>query len=249
MVESPISDVFVNLSPNQRPPEPPSPHTDTFSSPDLQHRTLTDSLIIQEYGESSTSDPSPSSLAPMPPDEGNSGWPIALRKGIRSTRNPHPIYNFLSYHRLSPSYCSLLSSVSSVPIPKNVKEALDHPGWQQAMIAKMQALEHNNTWELMSLPPSKKAVGCRWVYAVKVGSDGQVDRLKGRLVAKGYTQIYGLDCCDTFSPVAKMTVIRLFFAMAAIRHWPLHQLDIKNAFLHGDLEKEVYMEQPPGFVA
>ena len=101
----------------------------------------------------------------------------------------------------------------------------------------------------MPLPLGKKAVGCRWVYAIKVGPDGHVDQLKARLVAKGYTQVYGLDYCDIFSPVAKMTIIRLFFAMAAIRHWPLHQLDIKNAFLHGDLEEEVYMEQPLGFVA
>ena len=153
VVESPISDVSVNPSPTPPPPEPPSPPTDTFPSPDLQHRLLTDSPIIQEYGE--FSDPSPSSLAPMPPDEGNSGWPIALRKGICSTRNPHPIYNFLSYHRLSPFYCSLLSSVSSVPISKNVKEALDHPGWRQAMIAEMQALESNHTWELHGLSPSR----------------------------------------------------------------------------------------------
>ena len=161
VVESPISDVSVNPSPTPPTPEPLSPPTDTFPSPDLPHRTLTDSPIIQEFGDSSTSDPSPSSPAPTPPDEGNSGWPIALRKGIRSTRNPHPIYNFLSYHRLSPFYCSFLSSVSSVPIPKNVKEALDHPGWRQAMIAEMQALEHNHTWEFMPLPPGKKAVGCR----------------------------------------------------------------------------------------
>ena len=218
MVESPISDVFVNPSANQSPPEPPLPPTNTLPSPDLQHRTPMDSPIIQEYGESSTLDSSPSSLAPLPPDEGDSGWPIALRKGIRSTRNPHPIYNFLSYHRLTPSYCTFLSSVSSVTIPKNVKEALDHLRWRQAMIVEMQALEHNNTWELMPLPSGKKAVGCRGVYAVKVGSDGQVDRLKAWLVAKGYTQICGLDYCDTFSPVAKITTICLFFAMAAIRH-------------------------------
>jgi len=87
------------------------------------------------------------------------------------------------------------------------------------------------------------------VYTIKVGPNGQVYRLKARLVAKGYTQVYGLDCCDSFYLVAKMTTIRLFFAMAAIRHWPLHQLDIKNVFLHGDLEEEVYMEQPPVFFA
>jgi len=107
VVESPISDVSVNLSPHQSPLPSPIPLTDTLSSPDHHHRTLTNSPIIQEFGESPTSNPSPSSLAPMPPDVGDSGWPIALRKGIHSTRNPHPIYNFLSYHRLSPSYYSL----------------------------------------------------------------------------------------------------------------------------------------------
>ena len=117
------------------------------------------------------------------------------------------------------------------------------------MIDEMQALENNGTWELVPLPPGKTPVGCRWVYTVKVGPTGEVDRLKARLVAKGYTQVYGIDYCDTFSPVAKLTTVHLLLALAAIRHWPLHQLDIKNAFLHGDLEEDIYMEQPPGFVA
>ena len=117
------------------------------------------------------------------------------------------------------------------------------------MIDKMQALESNDTWELIPLPPDKKTVGCRWVYAINVGSNGEVDRLKTRLVAKDYTQIYGLDYFDTLSPVTKIATVRLFLAMAVMCHWPLHQLDIKNAFLHGDLQEKIYMEQPPGFVA
>ncbi|KAJ9672101.1 hypothetical protein PVL29_025662 [Vitis rotundifolia] len=187
---------------------------------------------------------SPAPALPSPTD-----LPIAVRKGIRSTRNPHPIYNFLSYHRLSSPYSAFVSAISSVSLPKSTHEALSHPGWRQAMVDEMAALHSNGTWDLVVLPSGKSTVGCRWVYAVKVGPDGQVDRLKARLVAKGYTQVYGSDYGDTFSPVAKIASVRLLLSMAAMCSWPLYQLDIKNAFLHGDLAEEVYMEQPPGFVA
>lgn len=185
----------------------------------------------------------------MVPPEPSNDLPIALHKGKRSTVNPHPVYNFLSYHQLSPSYFAFVSALSSVSIPKTVHETLSHQGWKQAMIDEMVALESNHTWELVSPPPGKSVVGCRWVFNVKVGPDGQIDRLKARLVAKGYTQVYGQDYSNTSSPVAKMTSVRLFIAMAAMKRWPLFQLDIKNDFLHGDLEEEIYMEQPPGFVA
>ncbi|KAK2380773.1 putative mitochondrial protein [Trifolium repens] len=199
--------------------------------------------------DSSDSDTVPISSPVEVPVEPSDDLPIALHKGKRSTANPYPVYNFLSYHRLSPSYVAFVSALSSVSIPKTVHEALSHPRWKQAMIDEMIALESNQTWELVPLPPGKSVVGCRWVFNVKVGPDGQIDRLKARLVAKGYTQVYGQDYSDTFSPVAKMTSVRLFLAMAAMKRWPLFQLDIKNAFLHGDLEEEIYMEQPPGFVA
>ncbi|RVW56421.1 Retrovirus-related Pol polyprotein from transposon TNT 1-94 [Vitis vinifera] len=187
---------------------------------------------------------SPAPALPSPND-----LPIAVRKGIRSTRNPHPIYNFLSYHRLSSPYSAFVSAISSVSLLKSTHEALSHPGWRQAMVDEMAALHSNGTWDLVVLPSGKSTVGCRWVYAVKVGPDGQVDRLKARLVAKGYTQVYGSDYGDTFFPVAKIASVRLLLSMAAMCSWPLYQLDIKNAFLHGDLVEEVYMEQPPGFVA
>ena len=113
------------------------------------------------------------------------------------------------------------------------------------MVDEMAALHSIGTWDLVVFPFGKFLVGFRWVYTVKVGPNGQVDRLKARLVAKGYTQVYG----DTFSPVAKIASVHLLLSMAAMCSWPLFQLDIKNVFLHGDLAEEVYMEQPPGFVA
>ena len=123
--------------------------------------------------------------------------PLALQKGIRSTRNTNPHYTFLSYHRLSSHHYAFVSSLSSVSIPKTTGEALSHSGWRQVMVDEMSALHKSGTWELVSLPAGKSTVGCRWVYAVKIGPDGQVDQLKARLVAKGYTQIFGLDYSDT----------------------------------------------------
>ena len=117
------------------------------------------------------------------------------------------------------------------------------------MVEEMDALSSNDTWELVTLPPGKFPIGCHWVYTAKVGPDGQVDPLKAHLVAKGYTQQYGLDYYDTFSLMTKMASVCLLLSMVAMRSWPLFQLDIKNVFLHGDLAEEVYMEQPPGFVA
>jgi len=194
-------------------------------------------------------DSSPVPVAPTVPEPPSDlDMPIALRKGTR-TCTAHPIQNLFSYRHLSPSYTAFVTSLSSVSIPKSLAEALSHPGWRAAMAEEMSALHANGTWELVHLPRGKTTVGCRWVYTIKFRPDGSVDRLKARLVAKGYTQVYGVYYSDTFSPVAKITSVRLLIALAAISHWPLHQLDIKNAFLHGDLEEEVYMEQPPGFVA
>ena len=117
------------------------------------------------------------------------------------------------------------------------------------MVNEMQALNDNGTWNLVPLPIGKKTIGYGWVFAINFNLDGSIARLKARVVAKGYAQTYGIDYSDTFSPVAKLISIRLFISLVASYDWDMHQLYIKNVFLHEDLQEEVYMEQPPRFVA
>jgi hypothetical protein len=130
-----------------------------------------------------------------------------------------------------------------------VQVALSDSGWRQAMELEIKDLRQNGTWELVPLLLVKKTVGCKWVHTVKFNPNGSIEQLKARLVAKGYVQTYGIDFDETFSLVAKISSICILISLAANLNWPLFQLDIKNAFLHGDLHEEVYMEEPPGFVA
>jgi hypothetical protein len=172
--------------------------------------------------------------------------PIAIRKGVRSCTQ-HPISHYVSYNHLSPSYRAFVASISAITVPQNWREALMIPEWKGAMVEEMKALAKNGTWELVKLPEGKKPVGCKWIFTVKHNADGSVERYKARLVARGFTQTYGIDYEETFAPVAKMNSVRTLLSCAAILNWPLQQFDVKNAFLHGDLEEEVYMEVPPGF--
>ncbi|XP_062090436.1 retrovirus-related Pol polyprotein from transposon RE1 isoform X1 [Humulus lupulus] len=176
----------------------------------------------------------------------NDDLPIALRKGVRACTQ-HPIGNFVSYKILSPSYQAFVSTLDSVQIPRTIQEALTDPSWKKAIQDEVNALVKNGTWEITKLPTGKKPVGCKWVFTIKHKADGSIERLKARLVAKGFTQSYGIDYQETFAPVAKLNTIRVLLSLAANQDWPLHQLDVKNAFLNGDLEEEVYMDIPPGF--
>jgi histone deacetylase 1/2 len=143
-------------------------------------------------------------------------------------------------------WCNLTTTMTDEP--STVAAALADKNWIAAMNNEYQALVHNSTWHLVPKPKNKNIIGCKWVYKIKRKADGTIDRYKARLVAKGFKQRYGIDYEDTFSPVVKAATIRLILSIAVSKGWSLRQLDVQNAFLHGVLEEEVYMYQPPGYI-
>ena len=120
--------------------------------------------------------------------------------------------------------------------------------WKEAIDDEMASIMGNGTWKLVDLPPRCKPIGCKWVFKTKKNIDGSILKFKARLVAKGNTQKEGIDYFDTYAPVARTSTIRLLLALASIHHLAIHQMDVKTAFLNGDLDEEVYMRQPKGFI-
>jgi hypothetical protein len=197
--------------------------------------------------------PSPNVVSPDPPpsprhSNRTRNAPVYLQDYVCNHLHisPYPISNYLSHANLSNSHSHFVMSLHSHTEPKTYAEASKHECWNKAMQVELSALEQTGTWQIVDLPDHIKPIGCRWIYKIKYHADGSVERYKARLVAKGYTQIEGLDYFDTYSPVAKMTTIRLVIALASIHNWHLHQLDVNNAFLHGELQEDVYMMLPPG---
>ncbi|KAJ6855707.1 Integrase catalytic domain-containing protein [Populus alba x Populus x berolinensis] len=132
--------------------------------------------------------------------------------------------------------------------PIHLDDAVKSEKWRTTMDVEMEAIKRNGTWELMELPAGGKKVGVKWVYKTKLNEHGAVDKYKTRLVVKGYSQQYGVDYIEVFAPVARMETIRLVVALAAQRGWTIYQLDVRSAFLYVELNEEVFVDQPCGYV-
>jgi hypothetical protein len=154
--------------------------------------------------------------------------------------------NYINYSNLSPTSLHLINNIDNTTEPTTYSQASKNPKWTEVMDLEIKALEKNNTWKFVQLPSGKSAIGSKWVFKIKHRA-GSVERYKARLVAKGFHQKEGNDYHETFAPVAKMTTVRTMLAIVVHHGWIIEQLDVNNAFLHGDLHEDVYMQIPQGY--
>ena len=195
------------------------------------------SIYLRDYHCNLVAAPMLASAALTPSDDS-----FASSSGIL-----YPFSSTLSYTKLSPTQRDFSIALTIHKEPDTYAQAILDPRWQEAMKAEIDALQANHTWVMTPFPHGKVPIGCKWVFKIKRRADGSIERYKARLVAKGHTQTEGVDFYEIFSLVVKFTMVRTLLALAAIQGWHLTQLDVNNAFLHGDLNKEVYMVPPPRF--
>ena len=143
---------------------------------------------------------------------------------------------------------TLIAKIDNKHEPSTFKEASKHECWMEAMKVEYEVLMKNKTWDLVPYPNEKNMIGNKWIYKVKFNSSGDIEKYKARLVAKGFVQKYSIDYEETFAPMAKMPTVRIILTLSAAQGWKVFQLDIKSVFLNGDLNAEIFMNQPEGFV-
>jgi hypothetical protein len=179
------------------------------------------------------------------PEESQAERPMVLRSG-KYLRPQQGSYKTLPSANAATNSGSLEHEEEPTTL-QQAKEGGEWSHWHKACLEELESLDENNVWEVCKLPVGRKAVGSKWVFKKKYDQNGVLTRYKARLVAQGYTQTYGIDYEETFAPVVRFETIRSILALAVKQDWELYQLDIKTAFLYGQLDEEIYMKQPPGF--
>ncbi|PKU72953.1 Retrovirus-related Pol polyprotein from transposon TNT 1-94 [Dendrobium catenatum] len=230
---------------------------DTTSPPYIPPSILVPTSLVQRTNSQASTKSTPLSRNPAPLADIPQAIPVSTTTTSRTTPTP-PTVPARPHHSMqtrsksgiikpNPLY-SLYSNQNLSHTPENYNQARHIPHWQEAMKTEFQALQQQKTWSLVPAPPGKHILGCKWTFKTKILPSGQVDRYKARLVALGYNQKQGENYNETFSPVAKMTTIRVLLTVALNQNWKILQLDVSNAFLHGDLPEDIFMRQPQGFV-
>jgi hypothetical protein len=158
------------------------------------------------------------------------------RQAVRESKSPE-------------RFCSYIEMVSSIREfePSTFGEASGRQVWRDAMMEEYNSIMKNDVWEVVPRPEGKSVVTSRWLYKLKHAGDGSIEKYKARFVARGFSQVEGVDYDETFALVARYTSIRAVISIAAEMGWKIHQMDVKTAFMNGLIQEEVYIEQPLGF--
>ena len=162
-------------------------------------------------------------------------------------RVKYACYHYSTTQPVSSHTQALRAHLPHLIEPTCFTKASKAPHWIRAMNEGFNALLQNKTWTIVPRPSHSKPMGCKWIYRIKHNPNSSIEYYKARLLAKGFNQQEGIDYHETFSPVVKIVTIRLLITLAITQHWHIHQLDISNAFLHGDLQETIYKKQPLGF--
>lgn len=231
----------------------------TFSIPQVSSSVSTSTTT------SSSSSPASTHVSPLIPDtqtpspilQVHSSQPLTVTTSSKvptpplpATINSHTMITRSKAGVSKPKAYTITTDPTKPPLPTlpiSYKAAQKNEAWYNTMALEDTALKRKETWILVPPSPDQKLITNKWVFKVKTKADGSLDKLKARLVARGFEQMAGIDYLDTFSPVVKFTTIRFMFALAATRGWEIQQIDVNNAFLNGDLEETIYMTQPKGF--
>ncbi|KAJ9553800.1 hypothetical protein OSB04_017845 [Centaurea solstitialis] len=260
--EPPIADPTPQNLPDGFEEEPPIPSTE-ISTPPLINATPITQITPSEpdqptnsedFSQTTVSEPTPTNLLPDPSaNEASTSGQVYQPPALRWTKD-HPIDQVLGNpssgiktRHQSGNVCLYVNFISENE-PKEIDDVLRDPAWVSAMQEELAEFIRNNVWLLVPRPRKRTIIGSKWIFRNKLDEIGTIIRNKARLVAQGYRQEEGIDYDETFAPVARLEAIRLFLAFAAHMNFKVYQMDIKNAFLNGKLNEEVYVAQPPGFV-
>ena len=172
---------------------------------------------------------------------------VRLRESRQPRERQPPTWmgDYVSCEGLSDDEVHMALMVSTDPLC--FEEVVKSANWRLAMDNEIKSIEKNQTWTLTELPAGAKRIGVKWVYKTKYNEHGKIAKYKARLVAKGYSQKHAVDYTEVFALVARMDTVRMIIALAAHKNWRIFQLDVKSAFLHGELSEDVYVEQSRGY--
>lgn len=172
-------------------------------------------------------------------------WLLETLKEAKATGAPSRVVRESRQPERFSSYIALVTDIIETE-PSIYEEAASQQVWREAMV-EYSSIIKNDVWEIVPRPEGKSVVTSRWLYKIKYAADGSIEKYKVRFVARGFSQIEGVDYEETFAPVARYTSIRSIISIAAEMGWSIHQMDVKTAFLNGIIQEEVYIEQPQGF--